>query len=233
MKKCSLDSHILTQLLLCLSPPPHSQNSEMVFNMHCFYFHTSHSYFTPFRLPPPHSTQRTFIKFTSGLLVTKSNGWFSSNLTCPLNIILYCWKCLFFLGILYIFLPLPSIMPHCLGFILICLDVDIGPNLFSLYNCSQKSTDSIATSNDYLHRPLLWAPSCYVAPLIRYLMGALHPIINTWSILSSRTSLMSSNTVHDTSSHSVYQLISRSHLWHVLLSQPPPHNVPTDLQFLL
>lgn len=63
-------------------------------------------------------------------------------------------------------------------------------------------------------------PAAYMVPLLRYLTGALYPIINTWSILSSRTSLMFSNTVNDTSSHSVYQLKSRSHLWHVL-SQPP------------
>lgn len=172
------DSHILTQLLLCLSPPFHSQNSEMVFSSHCFYFLTSYSSFTPFRLPPPHSTQRTLIKFTRGLPVTKSNEWFSPHFTSPLSTDLYCWKFFFLLLILFTFLPLLSMMPHHLVFTPTSLTADFsfyfagsstsnhplnGPNLFSLYNCSpgisQIYTALITTSDDSQHRALLWAPN--------------------------------------------------------------------------
>lgn len=91
-------------------------------------------------------------KVTSGLPVTKSNGWFSPHLTSALSTILYCWQFPFFMLILFTFLPLLSIMSHCLDSTPISLANDfsvyfagsstsnhplnVGPNLFSLYNCS-------------------------------------------------------------------------------------------------
>lgn len=111
-----------------------------------------------------------------------------------LSIILYYLKFLFFLVILYIFLPLPSIMQQCFGFIPICLDIDVGPNLFSLDNCSQGTFKNLqiqllpqmATYTCFCSE----LPAAYVATLFRYLKGTLHPIINIWSIFSSRTSIM-------------------------------------------
>lgn len=45
----------------CTSLCLHSLNFEMLVNIHCFHFLTSHSSLTLFRLPPPHSTQRILI----------------------------------------------------------------------------------------------------------------------------------------------------------------------------
>lgn len=139
--------HPVTALPLSSPPQPKLWNG---FSIQCFCFLSSHSSFTPFRLPPPHSTQRTLIK------CTKSNRCLSPHLTSPLSTILYCWQFLFFLVLLSTFLLFPSIMAQCPGFTpiftpshwFLCLlcrllhlyhPLNLSLSICSLYNCCPRN----------------------------------------------------------------------------------------------
>lgn len=81
----------------CTSLCLHSLNFEMLVNIHCFHFLTSHSSLTLFRLPPPHSTQRILI---SGSLTPNQIDGLAPILPLPQHNFPFLFCCTFYMRIL-------------------------------------------------------------------------------------------------------------------------------------